>query len=69
MLTEYYAHYMAIAESVDAAVELDAPTWRANPDWAATLGHSRPVLAGTDRGVGRGGRRPQGPLARRRARS
>jgi len=24
---------------------LEAPTWRANPDWAATLGHDRPTLA------------------------
>lgn len=46
ILTEYYAHYLAIAEDVDAAVELEAPTWRANPDWAATLGHDRSALAG-----------------------
>jgi len=45
VLTEYYEHYAAIAESVGAAVVLEAPTWRANPDWAATLGHDRPALA------------------------
>jgi homocysteine S-methyltransferase len=45
LLTEYYAHYVAIAASANAAVELEAPTWRANPDWAATLGHDRPTLA------------------------
>jgi homocysteine S-methyltransferase len=45
LLTEYYAHYVAIAADAKAAVELEAPTWRANPDWAATLGHDRPTLA------------------------
>lgn len=44
-LEEYYEHYVAIAESAGAAIELDAPTWRANPDWAATLGHDRSKLA------------------------
>jgi hypothetical protein len=42
LLTEYYDHYMAIAERAGAAIVLEAPTWRANPDWAATLGHDRP---------------------------
>jgi homocysteine S-methyltransferase len=46
VLTEYYEQHMAVAESVGAAVELEAPTWRANPDWAATLGHDREALAG-----------------------
>ena len=45
LLTEYYAHYMGIAESVGASVVLEAPTWRANPEWAATLGHDRAALA------------------------
>lgn len=38
-LEEYYGHYLCIAESLGTAVVLEAPTWRANPDWAATLGH------------------------------
>ena len=46
VLTEYYEHYTAIATTADAAVVLEAPTWRANPDWAATLGDDRPALAG-----------------------
>ena len=45
LLTEYYEHYVAIAEGVGAACLLEAPTWRANPDWAATLGHDRAQLA------------------------
>ncbi len=44
MLIEYYGHYVQISESVDAAVVLEAPTWRANPDWAAVLGHDRDEL-------------------------
>ena len=46
LLTEYYGHYLAIAEHVGAAVALDAPTWRASPDWGETLGHDRATLAG-----------------------
>lgn len=45
LLAEYYAHYVAIAEEIGAACLLEAPTWRANPDWAATLGHDRAALA------------------------
>jgi len=45
VLTEYYEYYAAIADEVGAAVVLEAPTWRANPDWAETLGHDRDALA------------------------
>ncbi len=45
LLVEYYEHYMAIAQSVGASIVLETPTWRANPDWAATLGHDRAALA------------------------
>jgi homocysteine S-methyltransferase len=44
LLTEYYERYLAIAEAHAAAVLLEAPTWRANPDWALTLGHDRDEL-------------------------
>ena len=44
LLAEYYGYYAEIARSIDAAVVLEAPTWRANPDWAATLGHDRGAL-------------------------
>jgi homocysteine S-methyltransferase len=46
LLTEYYLHYLAIADAAGSAVLLEAPTWRANPDWAATLGHDLDALAG-----------------------
>lgn len=36
LLVEYYEYYAEIARSIDAAVVLEAPTWRANPDWAGT---------------------------------
>jgi len=45
LLTEYYEHYSAIAARHDASVVLEAPTWRANPEWAATLGHDLETLA------------------------
>lgn len=45
LLTEYYGYYAGIAEAADAAIVLEAPTWRANPDWGATLGHDRTELA------------------------
>ena len=45
LLADYYGRYAEIARSIDAAVLLDAPTWRANPDWADTLGHDRAALA------------------------
>jgi homocysteine S-methyltransferase len=46
LLTEYYGHYAEIARSIDAALLLETPTWRANPDWATTLGHDRAALSG-----------------------
>lgn len=45
LLTEYFAHYVGIARRAGTALVLDAPTWRANPDWASTLGHDRAALA------------------------
>jgi homocysteine S-methyltransferase len=52
-LQEYYSYYLDIAAAHDAPVQLEAPTWRANPDWAATLGHDRAELARhVDRAVG-----------------
>ncbi len=45
LLAEYYAHYVGIAGRTGAACLLEAATWRANPDWAATLGHDRTALA------------------------
>lgn len=44
LLTEYLQHFAAIASSIGAAPALDAATWRANPDWAAVLGHDLDTL-------------------------
>ncbi len=44
LLSEYLQHYAAIASSVGAAPVLGAATWRANPDWAAVLGHDLDAL-------------------------
>jgi homocysteine S-methyltransferase len=39
LLEQYYLRYVEIATAIDAGVLLEAPTWRANPEWAATIGH------------------------------
>ena len=36
----YYARYAAIAAQGGMGFVLEAPTWRANPDWGKTLGYS-----------------------------
>src|SRR4051794_3669491 len=52
LLDEYYARYVEIADGVGAHLVLETPTWRANPDWAARLGHDRAALgAYLDAGV------------------
>ncbi|GAA5033168.1 homocysteine S-methyltransferase family protein [Terrabacter aeriphilus] len=40
LLTAYYEAYARIADRAGAGLLLEAPTWRANPDWGARLGHS-----------------------------
>ncbi len=49
LLGEYYRRYAEIAAGVGAGVVLEAPTWRANPDWAAKLGYDAPALAEANR--------------------
>ena len=39
-LRRYYDGYLAIAREHDAGFIVETPTWRANPDWAASLGYS-----------------------------
>lgn len=46
LLTDYYAGYAAVARTAGAALMLEAPTWRANPDWGDRLGYGP---AGLDR--------------------
>lgn len=45
MLSEYYSAFADIARAAGTALVLDTPTWRANPDWAATLGHDLDALS------------------------
>jgi S-methylmethionine-dependent homocysteine/selenocysteine methylase len=46
---EYYARHAAMARDNDLGFVLESPTWRANPDWAAKLGHSAETLAERNR--------------------
>jgi S-methylmethionine-dependent homocysteine/selenocysteine methylase len=39
-LRNYYGEYVDIAKRAGVAVQLDTPTWRANPDWGERLGYS-----------------------------
>ncbi len=40
LLTRYYDGYATIAQQAGAGLMLEAPTWRANPDWGTRLGYS-----------------------------
>ena len=44
LLERYYREYVAIAATAGAGVLLEAPTWRANPDWARLLGYDAGAL-------------------------
>ncbi len=44
-LRDYFERYIAMAKTGGTGFVLEAPTWRANPDWAAKLGYSREALA------------------------
>jgi S-methylmethionine-dependent homocysteine/selenocysteine methylase len=48
-LADYYREYLAHAAEHGLSFILEAPTWRANPDWAAQLGYSREQLAEVNR--------------------
>ena len=39
-LRAYFEPYLTIARERGVGILLDAPTWRANPDWGAKLGYS-----------------------------
>lgn len=45
LLTAYYDGYAAVARRAGAGLMLEAPTWRANPDWGARLGYGPADLA------------------------
>ncbi len=44
-LSRYYDGYAAIAAGLDVGLQLDTPTWRANPDWASRQGYDAAALA------------------------
>ncbi|GAA1476658.1 homocysteine S-methyltransferase family protein [Nocardioides aestuarii] len=45
-LERYYEEYAAIAAAHGVGIQLDTPTWRANPDWGTAVGYD---AAGLDR--------------------
>ena len=49
VLEDYYERYAAIARDHSLGLVLEAPTWRANPDWARKLGYGRAALAQANR--------------------
>jgi homocysteine S-methyltransferase len=49
LLRSYYEGYAAIAEAAGAGLRLEAPTWRANPDWGALIGDDATALADANR--------------------
>jgi S-methylmethionine-dependent homocysteine/selenocysteine methylase len=53
LLRRYYDGYADIAAAVGAGLRLEAPTWRANTDWGAALGHDpRTVVEANREAVG-----------------
>lgn len=48
-LRRYFMRYADIARSHGVNIVLEAPTWRANPDWAAKLGYDEVTLADANR--------------------
>jgi S-methylmethionine-dependent homocysteine/selenocysteine methylase len=49
LLRTYYDGYADIAAAVGAGLRLEAPTWRANSDWGAALGHDPRTVADANR--------------------
>ncbi|WP_203434325.1 homocysteine S-methyltransferase family protein [Nitrosococcus halophilus] len=48
-LHHYFARYVKIARRWGFGIVLEAPTWRANPDWGAKLGYDAVTLADANR--------------------
>ena len=48
-LRAYFEPYLAIARERGVGILLDAPTWRANPDWGEKLGYSHERLEQANR--------------------
>ncbi|MGH6635050.1 MAG: homocysteine S-methyltransferase family protein [Gammaproteobacteria bacterium] len=48
-LRRYFVRYVEIARAHGLGIVLEAPTWRANTDWAAKLGYNAVTLADANR--------------------
>jgi homocysteine S-methyltransferase len=48
-LRRYYEHYVGVARKKRLGFVLEAPTWRANPDWGAKIGYDAVTLADANR--------------------
>ncbi|QBQ56586.1 homocysteine S-methyltransferase [Nitrosococcus wardiae] len=48
-LFHYFTRYVKIARRWGFGIVLEAPTWRANPDWGAKLGYDAVTLADANR--------------------
>jgi S-methylmethionine-dependent homocysteine/selenocysteine methylase len=51
VLRDYYEGYAAVAVDVGVGLLLEAPTWRANPDWGARLGDDAAALRRVNEGA------------------
>jgi S-methylmethionine-dependent homocysteine/selenocysteine methylase len=49
LLRAYFERYARLARERRRGIVLEAPTWRANPDWAARLGYDPQALAAANR--------------------
>ena len=49
ILRQYFEPYLESTRRHGMGFILEAPTWRANPDWAAKLGYDAPALADANR--------------------
>jgi homocysteine S-methyltransferase len=49
VVEQYYERYAAMARAHRLGLVLEAPTWRANPDWGARLGYDAAALADANR--------------------
>jgi hypothetical protein len=48
-LRRYFERHAEIAREFDCGFIAEAPTWRANPDWASVLGYDSDALDGINR--------------------
>jgi len=49
LMRRYFERYTALAQAHGVGLVLDAPTWRANPDWGASIGYDADALADANR--------------------